>query len=197
MLAFDPQYRTKGDTEDFGDRWFINLEEIDDVVEYVLQISGRPVDGAKAARGNVLFHDGAKGNCYDCHGEDGAGIETFGSTNLTRPDLYLYDADRDSIRESIIKGRHGSMPLFRGRAQARRAQGGLGLRLLARGAAPVAVRVCRERQFGWPEMLFSEAAWSRSSSPLDEIVQNAISTFEGIPWSTGLGIVNMIRQGSG
>jgi cytochrome c oxidase cbb3-type subunit III len=112
MLAFDPQYRTKDDTEDFGDGWFINLEEIDDVVEYVLQISGRPHDKAKAARGDVLFHDGAKGNCYDCHGDNGAGIDTFGSANLTRPDLYLYGADRDSIRESIIKGRHGTMPGF-------------------------------------------------------------------------------------
>ena len=54
MLAFDPQYRTKEDTEDFGGGWFINLEEIDDVVEYVLEISGRPFDKAKAARGDVL-----------------------------------------------------------------------------------------------------------------------------------------------
>jgi cytochrome c oxidase cbb3-type subunit 3 len=114
MLAFDPQYRTKDDTDDFGDSWFINLDEIDDVVEYVLQISGRTADKVKAARGETLFHDGAKGNCYDCHGEDGAGIDTFGSTNLTRPDLYLYGSDRASIRESIVKGRHGSMPPFEG-----------------------------------------------------------------------------------
>jgi cytochrome c oxidase cbb3-type subunit 3 len=114
MLAFDPQYRTKEDTEDFGDRWFINLDEIDDVVEYVLEISGRPFDKAKAARGSVLFHDGARGNCYDCHDDTGTGIATFGSTNLTRPDLYLWGADRASIRESIIKGRHGTMPAFEG-----------------------------------------------------------------------------------
>jgi cytochrome c oxidase cbb3-type subunit 3 len=114
MLAFDPQYRTKDDEEDFGDGWFINLDEIDDVVEYVLQISGRAADKAKAARGENLFHDGAKGNCYDCHGDDAAGIDTFGSTNLTRPDLYLYGSDRAAIRESIVKGRHGSMPPFEG-----------------------------------------------------------------------------------
>jgi cytochrome c oxidase cbb3-type subunit III len=114
MLAFDPQYRTADDVDDFGGGWFINLDEIDDVVEYVLQISGRPADKAKAARGDVLFHDGAKGNCYDCHGEDGAGIDTFGSSNLTRPDLYLYGSDRASIRESIVKGRHGTMPAFEG-----------------------------------------------------------------------------------
>ena len=114
MLAYDPQYRNEEDKKDFGDGWFLTLDEIDDVVEYVLEISGRPADRARAARGGVLFQDGAKGNCYDCHGEDGTGIDTFGSTNLTRPDLYLYGADRASIRESIVKGRHGVMPAFEG-----------------------------------------------------------------------------------
>jgi len=114
MLAYDPQYRNEEDKKDFGDGWFLTLDEIDDVVEYVLEISGRPSDKARAARGGVLFQDGAKGNCYDCHGEDGAGIDTFGSTNLTRPDLYLYGADRASIRESIVKGRRGVMPAFEG-----------------------------------------------------------------------------------
>jgi cytochrome c oxidase cbb3-type subunit 3 len=112
MLAYDPQYRNDEDKKDFGDGWFLTLDEIDDVVEYVLEISGRPADRARATRGGVLFQDGAKGNCYDCHGEDGAGIDTFGSTNLTRPDLYLYGADRPSIRESIVKGRRGVMPAF-------------------------------------------------------------------------------------
>src|SRR5215470_16440249 len=115
MLAYDPQYRNEEDKKDFGDGWFLTLDEIDDVVEYVLEISGRrPADSARAARGGVLFQDGAKGNCYDCHGEEGTGIDTFGSTNLTRPDLYLYGSDRASIRESIIKGRHGVMPAFEG-----------------------------------------------------------------------------------
>jgi cytochrome c oxidase cbb3-type subunit 3 len=112
MLAYDPQFRNDEDKKDFGDGWFLTLDEIDDVVEYVLEISGRPADRARATRGGVLFQDGAKGNCYDCHGEDGAGIDTFGSTNLTRPDLYLYGADRASIRESIVKGRRGVMPAF-------------------------------------------------------------------------------------
>ena len=112
MLAYDPQYRNEEDKKDFGDGWFLTLDEIDDVVEYVLEISGRSADRATATRGGVLFQDGAKGNCYDRHGEDGAGIDTFGSTNLTRPDLYLYGADRASIRESIVKGRRGVMPAF-------------------------------------------------------------------------------------
>ena len=112
MLAFDPQYRTKEDTEDFGDAKFLTDEEIEDVVEYVLQITGQQADGAKAARGDALFHDNTKGNCFDCHAEGGIGIDTFGSTNLTKRNLYLWGSDRASILESIVKGRRGVMPAF-------------------------------------------------------------------------------------
>jgi cytochrome c oxidase cbb3-type subunit 3 len=112
MLAYDPQYRTKEDTEDFGSDKFLTDEEIEDVVEYVLEISGQQANSAKAARGDVLFHDNAKGNCFDCHGDDGTGIDTFGSTNLTKRHLYLWGSDRASILESIVKGRRGTMPAF-------------------------------------------------------------------------------------
>jgi cytochrome c oxidase cbb3-type subunit III len=112
MLAYYPEFRTKEDTEDFGSDKFLTDEEIADVVEYVLQISGQQADAAKAARGEQLFQDNTKGNCFDCHGEDGTGIDTFGSTNLTKKNLYLYGSDRASILESIIKGRRGTMPGF-------------------------------------------------------------------------------------
>jgi cytochrome c oxidase cbb3-type subunit 3 len=112
MLAYDPQYRTKEDTEDFGDKKYLTDEEIEDVVEYVLQISGQQADRTRAARGDELFHDNTKGNCFDCHDIGGTGIDTFGSTNLTRRNLYLYGSDRASILESIVKGRHGMMPAF-------------------------------------------------------------------------------------
>jgi cytochrome c oxidase cbb3-type subunit III len=112
MLAFDPKYRTEEDTKEFGDKAFLTPDEIEDVVEYVLQISGRPADAARAARGDILFHDGSKGNCFDCHGGDGTGYDPIGSTNLTRPDLYLWGSDRASIHESIVKGRRAFMPAF-------------------------------------------------------------------------------------
>ena len=69
MLAYDPLYRNEEDTKDFGGGRFLTPEEIEDVVEYVLKISGQQADVVKAARGDTLFHDGAKGNCYDCHGD--------------------------------------------------------------------------------------------------------------------------------
>jgi cytochrome c oxidase cbb3-type subunit III len=112
MLAYYPEFRTKEDTEDFGDTKFLSDDEIDDVIEYVLEISGRPADKAKAERGDALFHDNTKGNCFDCHDMGGTGIDTLGSTNLTKPNLYLWGSDRASIRESIIKGRRGVMPAF-------------------------------------------------------------------------------------
>src|SRR5262245_9636981 len=114
MLAYDPKYRNEEDTKDFGDKEYLTPAEISDVVEYVLQLSGQRADRAKAARGKALFNDNAKGNCVDCHGADGAGIDTFGSSNLTKRNLYLYGSDRASIRESLVKGRHGKMPAFEG-----------------------------------------------------------------------------------
>ena len=114
MLAYDPKQRTEEDIKEFGSAEFLMPQEIEDVVEYVLQISGQTADAARAARGDVLFHDGAKGNCFDCHGVDGTGYDPIGSTNLTRPELYLWGSDRASILDSIIKGRRGVMPAFDG-----------------------------------------------------------------------------------
>ncbi len=115
MVAFDPQFRNAEDRAEFGDRRFLTDDEISDVAEYVLKLSGQEADAAKAARGDVLFHEGTKGNCYDCHEEDGTGDLPLGSTNLTRKDLFIYGSDRASILESINKGRHGVMPAFDGK----------------------------------------------------------------------------------
>jgi mono/diheme cytochrome c family protein len=114
MLAYNPKFRTEEDTKEFGDKEYLTADEIADVVEYVLELSGQQHDAAKAARGKVLFHDGAKGNCFDCHGEDATGNPPIGSTNLTQKRLYLYGSDRASISESITKGRRGEMPAFEG-----------------------------------------------------------------------------------
>jgi cytochrome c oxidase cbb3-type subunit 3 len=115
MLAFDPQYRNNRDTEDFGSVRTMTHAQVDDVVEYVLQLSGQQHDVAGASRGRVLFQDNARGNCFDCHGVDGTGFLALGSTDLTRREMYLYGSDRATIRESILKGRFGQMPAFGGK----------------------------------------------------------------------------------
>ena len=114
MLALDPAFRSEKDRADFGSDAFLSAAEIEDMVEYVLQLSGQPHDAAAARRAAPLFQDNAKGNCFDCHGMDGTGLAIFGSTNLTRKDQYLYGSDRAAIRESIIKGRYSVMPGFEG-----------------------------------------------------------------------------------
>jgi cytochrome c oxidase cbb3-type subunit 3 len=112
MLAFDPQYRNQHDLGDYGTIKTVTPAEIGDLVEYVLQLTSQPHDAAKAARGGKLFLDNAKGNCFDCHTEDGTGNPAIGSQNLTRKDLFLYGSDRASILETITKGRRGVMPAF-------------------------------------------------------------------------------------
>jgi len=112
MLAFDPQYRNQHDLEDYGKIRTLTEAEMDDVAEYVMKISGQQADAAKAMRGELLFFDNAKGNCIDCHTDEATGNPALGSTNLTRPDLYLWGSDRASILESIVKGRAGTMPSF-------------------------------------------------------------------------------------
>lgn len=114
MLALDPEFRSGKDKADFGSDAFLSAAEIDDMVDYVLQISGQPHDAGKARRAAPLFQDNARGNCFDCHGRSGAGLPIYGSTNLTRKDQYLYGSDRAAIRESIIKGRRTVMPGFEG-----------------------------------------------------------------------------------
>src|SRR5262249_6389614 len=112
MLAFDPQYRNEHDLGDYGKIKTVDDKEIDQLAEYVLQLGGQKYDRAKAAAGKKLFLDNAKGNCGDCHTDEATGNPALGSTNLTKPNLYLYGSDKASIVESITKGRAGTMPEF-------------------------------------------------------------------------------------
>jgi cytochrome c oxidase cbb3-type subunit 3 len=112
MLAFDPQFRNEHDLGDYGKIKTVTAEEIDDLAEYVLQLTGQQNDAAKASRGMTLFLDNAKGNCFDCHTEEATGNPALGSTNLTRKEAFLYGSDKASIVESITKGRRGVMPEF-------------------------------------------------------------------------------------
>jgi cbb3-type cytochrome c oxidase subunit III len=112
MLAFDPQYRNEHDIGDYGRVKTVDDKEIEELAEYVLQLSGQRFDRAKATRGQVLFLDNAKGNCADCHTDEGVGNAALGSTDLTRKEVYLWGSDKASIIESITKGRRGEMPGF-------------------------------------------------------------------------------------
>lgn len=80
---------------------------VDEVVAYVLQLSGQPADAAQAAAGATHFQT----YCLACHGADGKGMTAVGAPNLT-DGVWLYGGDADTIRETVVKGRMGQMPAF-------------------------------------------------------------------------------------
>ncbi len=60
----------------------LNTDELNQVVNYVLSLSGEPHNAAKASAGKSIFH-GPKAGCYICHGDDAKGKVELGSANLT------------------------------------------------------------------------------------------------------------------
>jgi cytochrome c oxidase cbb3-type subunit III len=77
---------------------------VDEVVAYVLSLSGRPAPADKVAAGKARFV-----LCAACHGADGRGNQTIGAPNLT-DNVWLYGGSPATIRKTIMEGRHGKMP---------------------------------------------------------------------------------------
>ena len=80
-------------------------EGISDTTEYVLSLSNREHDTAKAAQGEKMFAQ----NCIACHGTDGKGNQMLGAPNLT-DDIWLYGGEAHEIRQTLRDGRAGVMP---------------------------------------------------------------------------------------
>ena len=93
----------------FGADELLSKEEIEQVVNHVLTISGQAdqADPELAKAGAVVFED----NCSSCHGEDGKGDRDQGAPNLTDA-IWLYGGDKDTIRETVTFARFGVMPAW-------------------------------------------------------------------------------------
>lgn len=63
-------------------REVLSDEQITQLANYVLQMSGEPNDAASATAGAALFR-GEAAACYYCHGADAKGRQEVGSENLT------------------------------------------------------------------------------------------------------------------
>jgi cytochrome c oxidase cbb3-type subunit 3 len=92
----------------------LSEEQIKDVANYVLTLSGLPADKARADRGEPFFKD--EGKCALCHGADGKGalakgFAALGGPNLT-DDIWQYDSKLETIIEGITKGRENAMPTW-------------------------------------------------------------------------------------
>lgn len=91
----------------FGKDGILTPEQIGDVVEHVLQISGQDHDAVKAEAGKQIFAD----NCAACHGDDGKGNRDVGAPNLTDA-IWLYGGDRATITYTVTNARYGVMPTW-------------------------------------------------------------------------------------
>lgn len=91
----------------FGRDELLTSEEIDQVVQHVLNISGQPHDATLATAGAEVFDY----NCSSCHGIDGEGDAFVGAPALNNA-IWLYGGDEATIRESVVNARFGIMPGF-------------------------------------------------------------------------------------
>ena len=87
----------------FGE--ILEKDEIEQVVNYVMSLSGTPQDAEMAAAGEAVFID----NCAVCHMEDGTGDRTQGAPNLTDA-IWLYGGDHATLMDTVTYSRFGVMP---------------------------------------------------------------------------------------
>lgn len=112
IRAADPQTRNWPEMPARGQGHSLDPDEIADVTEYVLKVSGQPYDAARIAGGKQTFF--GEGGCYDCHTAQGWGDPAIGAADLTRPRTWLWGSDRAAITSTVRGGRQGIMPGFAG-----------------------------------------------------------------------------------
>jgi cytochrome c oxidase cbb3-type subunit 3 len=89
----------------FGKDGILKAAEINDLTEYVLNLSGQPANQTAVQRAAQLWTD----NCASCHGVDGKGMREFGAPNLTDRE-WLYGGAKAEIRSQIFNAKAGVMP---------------------------------------------------------------------------------------
>jgi len=77
---------------------------VEEVVDYVLSLSGHaePADKVEAGKARFVV-------CAACHGPDGKGNPAIGSKNLT-DDIWLYGGSAATLTRTVTEGRQGKMP---------------------------------------------------------------------------------------
>lgn len=95
----------------FGTMGTLSSAEINDVVQYLLQLNRRPYQGEAAANGKAVFY--GKANCFDCHGSDARGNPDYGSTDLTA-NVWNSGGEPKQLYDAIYFGQHHTMPAWLG-----------------------------------------------------------------------------------
>lgn len=91
----------------YGESGVLNRDQISDLVDYILHLSGREANTQAVERAAPLFTQ----QCSVCHGADGKGSQMQGAPNLTDA-IWLYGGERKDIRDTLYYGRAGVMPYW-------------------------------------------------------------------------------------
>ncbi|MES2012153.1 MAG: cytochrome-c oxidase, cbb3-type subunit III [Pseudomonadota bacterium] len=83
-----------------------NEEDVKNVANYVLSLSGSNHDSARAALGKEKF-----AVCAACHGADGKGNQSIGALNLT-DNIWLHGVGEAAIIKRIHEGKVNQMPAW-------------------------------------------------------------------------------------
>jgi len=89
----------------FGRDELLEDEQIDQVVNFVMSLSGAPMDASMVTEGAAVYED----NCSSCHGDAGLGDRDQGAPNLADA-IWLFGGSYDDIRETVVNSRFGVMP---------------------------------------------------------------------------------------
>ncbi|MFY0596953.1 MAG: cytochrome-c oxidase, cbb3-type subunit III [Cognatishimia sp.] len=89
----------------FGRDELLEDEQIDQVVNFVMSLSGEPMDASMVTEGATVYAD----NCSSCHGDAGLGDRDQGAPNLADA-IWLFGGSYDDIRETVVNSRFGVMP---------------------------------------------------------------------------------------
>lgn len=85
----------------------LERDQVEQVADYVLSLSGAAYDPAHMIRGKELYVE----NCEACHGQSGEGNKELGAPALNNQ-IWLYGDDKASLIETISYSRKGAMPAW-------------------------------------------------------------------------------------
>jgi cytochrome c oxidase cbb3-type subunit 3 len=100
----DPESR-QSQMPRFGADGILTHDQISDVADYVMTLSGQKAPENAVQRGAKIFAE----NCAVCHGEKGTGNQEIGAKNLANG-IWLYGGDKATLVETITNARNSSMP---------------------------------------------------------------------------------------
>ncbi len=92
----------------FGE--FLEEQEIEQVVNYVMSLSNLESDPSLAAAGAEVFSE----NCTACHGDNATGDREQGAPDLT-DFIWLFGSDAGAITQTVTYARNSVMPGWEGR----------------------------------------------------------------------------------